>query len=204
MNSGKALKQIDLEMILASLSTPWKYRISLEQYSTPSYLAAALLYRAAQEGNVVGKRVADFGCGNGIFAIGAAILGASYVTGVDSDERMVALAEENRKKLGLNIKFLCADISEFSERVETVFMNPPFGTHNRGMDVPFIDKALELSKHFYIILDYNAGDFLRNHVGQRASVVWEERSFIDIPHTYGFHKRENVRVAVRVARVDVH
>ncbi|MGC8645401.1 MAG: METTL5 family protein [Thermoplasmata archaeon] len=197
------IKQAALEKVLSRLSKATNYNLSLEQYDTPPRLAAALLYRAAQEGNVIGKSVADLGCGNGIFAIGSAVLGASKVYGVEKDREMITIARKNCEEIGVDVELLQTDVSDFSIEVDTMFMNPPFGIHKRGIDVPFVDIALKLSKHFYIILDYNAGDFLRNHVKQKATLSWEEMSFIEIPHSYDFHRKEEVKVPVRIARVDV-
>jgi len=49
--------------------------------------SACLLHTAdSQFGDISGCTVADLGCGCGILSIGAALLGASYVLGVDLDE----------------------------------------------------------------------------------------------------------------------
>lgn len=34
-----------------------------------------------------------------------------------------------------------------AERVDTVLMNPPFGTRRAGIDVIFLERALEVSEH---------------------------------------------------------
>ncbi|HEV8361491.1 MAG TPA: 50S ribosomal protein L11 methyltransferase, partial [Candidatus Thermoplasmatota archaeon] len=51
-------------------------KAELEQYQTPAPIAADLVYRALAAGDVAGKRVLDLGCGTGILAIGAALVGA--------------------------------------------------------------------------------------------------------------------------------
>lgn len=59
-------------------------------------------------------RVLDVGCGSGILSIGAALLGASEVTGVEIDPDAVAVAKENVEKNGLSdrIRILEGDLTE--------------------------------------------------------------------------------------------
>ncbi|MEM1613570.1 MAG: methyltransferase, partial [Thermoplasmatales archaeon] len=158
---------------------------------------------AAQEGNIAGKEVADLGCGNGIFAIGAAILGAARVYAIDKDQRMINLASSNAEMMDVKIEFINSDVSDFNKPVDTMILNPPFGSHRRGLDIPFIESAIKLSKHFYIILDYNSGDFLSKFIKSRGTVIWEEKSFIEIPRIYTFHRKEKTLIPVRISRVDV-
>ena len=66
----------DLEIILSTLKGFERPKPELEQYTTPSSLAAELLWQAYIDGNIEGKIVVDLGCGTGILALGAAILGA--------------------------------------------------------------------------------------------------------------------------------
>ncbi|MEM0141236.1 MAG: METTL5 family protein [Thermoplasmatales archaeon] len=203
MNESVTIKKSSLEMALSKLHVPENYNISLEQYNTSPSLASALLFRAAQEGNVIGRKVADLGCGNGIFAVGAALLGARKVYGIDKDKKILDSASKNAEMMGIQIELINSDVSEFNVKVDTVIMNPPFGVHKRGLDMPFIQKAIELSKHFYIILDYNAGDFLSKLIRPVGTVVWEEKSFIEIPRLYKFHTKEKIPIPVRIARVDL-
>ena len=48
-----------------------------------------MLYHALMKGDIEGKTVCDLGCGTGVLAIGAALLGADRVKGVDSDPKAV-------------------------------------------------------------------------------------------------------------------
>jgi len=74
-----------LEMRLERLQGFERPTARLEQYQTPAPVAARLLHHAAMQGAIEGRRVCDLGCGTGILACGAALLGASAVTGVDID-----------------------------------------------------------------------------------------------------------------------
>lgn len=60
------------------------------------------------------RRVLDVGCGSGILAIGAALLGAEEVTGVEIDPDAVCVARENAEKNGLQeaVRILQGDLTE--------------------------------------------------------------------------------------------
>ncbi|MBU4563386.1 MAG: class I SAM-dependent methyltransferase [Desulfarculus sp.] len=58
-----------------------------------------------------GKRVADFGCGPGLYAQGLAKSGAA-VTGVDFSPRSIAYAQEQATAQGLNIDYRCQNYLE--------------------------------------------------------------------------------------------
>lgn len=197
------MKQAKLEMELARLEDIRNRVSELEQYPTPPGIAASILYRALGEGTIVEKVVADLGSGNGVFAIGAALLGANRVFAVERDVSMVKIAKENSRMMGTKVDFEVCDVSQFSTRVDTVFMNPPFGSQRRGADVPFVEKALELSKDFYIVLNYKAGDFLRKFVVGRGEISWEERMEIPLVHSFDFQRKDVKRIEVRVAKVKV-
>ena len=55
-------------------------------------------------GNLKGKRVLDLGCGTGILAIAAALLGAKPVVAVDIDPRAVEVTRENARLNNANLE----------------------------------------------------------------------------------------------------
>ncbi len=197
------MKQVNLEIQLSKLDSLPNPKASLEQYATPSDVAAYLVYRALSEGDIKGKEVADLGCGNGIFAIGVSLMGAGKVYAIDKDGAAISTAMRNAQKLGVEIEFKEGDVSSFTKKVDTVMMNPPFGSQKRDADLPFIEKALEISKVFYILLNYKAGDFLERIVEGRGKIMWSERIEIPIPHTHEFHRKEVERIPARMAKVKV-
>ncbi|KAK2079414.1 hypothetical protein QBZ16_003106 [Prototheca wickerhamii] len=91
-----------------------------------------------------GRVVADLGCGTGMLAIGAAVLGASHVVAVDVDQDALDLAKENVAGIYDDdddepspIDFIKADVRALGEQqprivADTVIMNPPFGTRQKG------------------------------------------------------------------------
>jgi len=78
------MKQRKLEIILQQAKVFESPSAELEQYNTPATVAARLLQFAFLHGDIAGKRVVDLGCGTGVLALGAALLGG-VATGVDSD-----------------------------------------------------------------------------------------------------------------------
>jgi len=115
----------------------------LEQYPTDSELAAHILWNAFMQGDIENKIVADLGCGNGIFGIGALLLGAKLVYFLEVDGEALDVAIKNCKFE--NVHFRKMDVLEFDEKVDTVVMNPPFGVQQEHADKNFLEKAMEIS-----------------------------------------------------------
>lgn len=116
-----------------------------EQVETPADEAAKLLWEAFSRGDVVGKSVVDLGCGTGILSVGAALLGAKAVTGVDIDSDALAVARANAEKNGVEVKWIRAEVPKLPPlSADTVLMNPPFGVQNKGAVTPFLKSAMEL------------------------------------------------------------
>ncbi|MEA3204061.1 MAG: putative methylase [Thermoplasmata archaeon] len=144
------MRRKDLEAALAAVPRHPAPRPELEQYRTPDAVAAELLLHAQQDGAVRDKRVLDLGCGTGLFAIGAALLGARLATGVDVDPAAVALAQEAAAHAGVPAQtwFIAADLRDWHPEpaaFDTVVMNPPFGAQagGRHADRLFLQRAAE-------------------------------------------------------------
>ena len=63
-----------LEIALQEIPGHPDPRVDLEQYQTPSIIAADLLWNAAAIGDIEGFKVVDLGCGTGIFTLGSALM----------------------------------------------------------------------------------------------------------------------------------
>ena len=96
-------KKRQLEMALQDIPPHASPKVDLEQYSTPSVIAADVLWNAHAIGDIEGLKVVDFGCGTGIFAIGAALMGASESVGVDIDDDAVSIAKAQAYKRDIKI-----------------------------------------------------------------------------------------------------
>jgi putative methylase len=146
----------------------------LEQYRTPSAIAAGLLLAAHREGAIDGKRVLDLGCGTGTFAVGAALLGARLATGVDIDSHAVAMAQELASDLHVSQRtwFVCADVGDWrsdANTFDTVIMNPPIGAQkgNRHADRVFYARATE-AVHPYGTVWFLAQERTEAYLGKMA------------------------------------
>lgn len=179
----------DLEILLQKLKPSAAYRNDLEQYPTDAANAAEILFLAFLDGNIEGKIVADFGSGNGILGIGAALLGASRVYSVEIDPVQCAAITENKGELDVVVQN--SDVSEFTTKVDTVVMNPPFGSVKARADRVFLRKAVELSSNIYSIHNLKSADFVRAFYFQNTEVTREQMISIRTPRIYSHHSREN-------------
>ncbi len=130
------MKKVQLERTLQSLDPIAHPTPAAEQYPTPAGIAAELVYFAAGRGDIVGRSVADLGCGNGILAIAAKLLGANRVLGIDSDPKALAVARRNSTRAGVDVEWLRRTVDGFHEPFDTVVMNPPFGAQTDRPIVP--------------------------------------------------------------------
>jgi putative methylase len=200
------MKLKQLEMALQRLSGFPRPKAALEQYQTPASLAARLLYHALMKGDLEGKRVVDLGCGTGMLAIGAALLGAESVTGVDIDERALVVAQENARLIDAEVTFLLADLREegSGERIgacDTVLMNPPFGAQKAHADRPFIDCALLVADVTYSIFNAGSTPFVEAYTAQRAEVTEKIGGAFPIKRTFAFHTKDVQEIEVEILRL---
>lgn len=184
------MKRKDLEMILQRLDVFQNPRADLEQYPTPAPIAADLLFQAYASGDIEGRAVLDLGCGTGILGIGARLLGADKVVGVDVDERALDQAKVNCIKADVEIELLKMDVAEYRGNFDTVVMNPPFGSQNKHADRPFLEKATECADCIYTLHMTDTLDFLAKLISARGFAIEDRKRFkFDIPHTFAFHRK---------------
>lgn len=202
MKKKWSLSKKQLEITLQSLEQLPNPKPELEQYSTPPSLAAEILYMALLMGDIENRLIADLGCGTGTFAIGSVLLGAKEAIGIDIDPKAIVVSWRNASNLSLkNIRFYVADISEFNERVDVVFQNPPFGVQKRHADLSFLERALSASKIVYTIHKTGNEEFITNFAhkfGGRATNII--RGVINIPKMFEFHKKKWKQVEVSIFR----
>ncbi|MCL4308769.1 MAG: METTL5 family protein [Candidatus Thermoplasmatota archaeon] len=173
-------------------------RPELEQVATPAEAAALLLETAHSRGDLAGRSVLDLGCGTGRLAIGAAILGARPVVGVDIDAAPLAIARAAAREAGVEIDLRHEDVRSTDVRADTVVMNPPFGAQRRGADRPFWDRAFSLAgSAVYAFASAESRTFIARlavehaaHVDASRPVPWE------LPRVFGHHRRAKVRLDV--------
>ena len=128
--------------------------VELEQYATPSEIAAEWVWNAVFLGDIAGKVILDAACGPGVLGCGALLMGAKQVYFVDKSPEALELARKNVNTLAEayeigKSEFLCMDITQFTVPVEVVIQNPPFGTQVRHHDKLFLEKAFTVGKTVY-------------------------------------------------------
>ncbi|WFN33676.1 METTL5 family protein [Methanogenium sp. S4BF] len=193
-----------LEMMLedcAGFSNP---DAKSEQYATPAVVAARFLHEADHMGDIRGMRVIDLGCGTGILACGAALLGAGEVIGIDWDEAALAVARENAAALGVTVTFIEADISVPGANIppaDTVIMNPPFGAQRAHADRPFIDAGLASADVVWGIFNSGSRPFLESYVRRRAVIDTVIEATFPIRRTFAHHTRDIVSIPVDFIRL---
>src|SRR3990167_5243168 len=85
----------ELEVYLSTLKNYEQPSLELEQYATPSSIAAEWVWTMAMKREVAGKIILDAACGPGILGIGLLLLGAKKVYFVDKDEKAMQLCISN-------------------------------------------------------------------------------------------------------------
>ncbi|MFW9808013.1 MAG: METTL5 family protein [Candidatus Thorarchaeota archaeon] len=199
----------DLEMALESMKRLDTYDVSLEQYPTPASIAASVLYAAQMEHNdITNKIVCDLGCGDGIFAIGAALLGANRVIGIDVQSKALKASQMNSRSLGTEntVDWVLGDVTSMQLRcpVDTVVSNPPFGVKKRGADLGFLKMAISFAGVTYSM--HLAGDknrvFLKNEIEKLGARVAQLETFqFPIGRLFEHHKKQKHMVNVDLYRI---
>lgn len=90
--------------------------------------------------DVNGKSFLELFCGSAVVSLEALSRGASKAVAVDISKTAVRIAEENAKKLGVELKVFCMDFRKFleksAERFDVVFLDPPY-------ELGFVEEALQ-------------------------------------------------------------
>lgn len=205
----RLLRLKDLEMALESIQRTDEYDVKLEQYPTPANIVSAILFSAQMEhGDITDKTVFDLGCGDGIFALGAALLGARRVVGIDVQSKALKASHTNSRLLEIEdtVDWVLGDISSLQLQclVDTVVSNPPFGVKNRGADMRFLKKAISIADVTYSI--HLAGEknriFLLKEIEKLNAMVTQIETFqFPIKKLFDFHKKEIHMVDVDLYRI---
>ena len=73
-------------------------------FGTGTHPTTALCLEWLDQQEISGKTVIDYGCGSGILAIAAALLGAKEVIAIDNDPQAILASESNRELNGVSAK----------------------------------------------------------------------------------------------------
>lgn len=195
--------------MLQSIERMEEYEVSLEQYPTPANIAATVLFAAhIEHDDIRHKTICDLGCGDGIFAVGAALLGASCVIGLDVQSKALKVSRRNSASLGTDdtTDWVLGDVTSFEVlgTIDTVVTNPPFGVKKRGADLRFLRKAISIAKVTYSM--HLAGEknraFLESTIEDLGGRITQVETFeFPIPRIYEFHRKQKHLVGVDLYRI---
>lgn len=202
------VRRLELERLLQSVETNPSPKAFLEQYTIPADVAAEVLLTAAHMNNdIIGKNVADLGCGTGRLAIGAAFLGAVESVGIDLDASAVRIARKNAVKLSVRgiTQWIIGDLDVLHGNFHTVIQNPPFGVQRRSADRKFLVKALELAPVVYSLHKSGEGSraFIKRFIerrGGKVTSIYQMR--LNIPRMFEFHTHSKHEVEVDLYRIE--
>ena len=196
------MKKKELAILLEQVEDIKVPNVAEEQYSTPATVASELLHFAFMNADIENRVVYDLGSGNGILGIGAKLLGANEVIGIEIDEKAIEVAQSNCKRLGVAIEFRRCDVREVEGDGDTVVMNPPFGAQrkNRHADRIFLEKALEIAHVVYSIHNAGSESFVRTFIPE-AEIVCFPVTF-PLKKRFWFHKKEKKLIHVDIFRME--
>lgn len=197
------MRRRDLEMALQRIPAHPDPDPALEQVPTPPDVASRLLWTAHGRGDLEGRRVADLGSGTGLLAIGAALLGAAEVVGVEADPAAVERAREAAAEAGVDVEFLVADVEDWAGAADTVVQNPPFGAQDPGADRPFLRAAVAAAPVVYTFHLAETRPFVEDYVRDRGAEV-TDRWEVDypVPRLFDHHEEAERRVPVVLLRLE--
>jgi len=192
------VRRSELVRAIERVPVPVRARAELEQVATPAEAAADLLLAAVRLDGLEGRSVLDLGSGTGRLAIGAALLGAESVVGLELDPALVEVARAAAQSAGVRVEFRPGDVTEWQRPAELVVMNPPFGAQRRHADRAFWDRALvlaERSVHAFALADSRT--FIARRVVARGAQVLETQPVAwELPRTFPHHTRHRVPLPV--------
>ena len=205
----RLVRKLDLERALQHVEPHPSPKAFLEQYTIPVDVASEFLFLAAYANDdIIGKAVVDLGCGSGRLAIGAVLLGAREVVGVDVDRSAVKKARENAEGFSITgrLNWIAGDIDVLHGRFNTVLQNPPFGVQRRSADRRFLLKAMELAPLVYSL--HKGGEanraFIKRFIeanGGKVTSIFQMR--FNIPRMFKFHTERRHEVDVDLHRIEV-
>lgn len=191
-----------LEIRLSRLEILQSPTLKLEQYPVSAKAAAELLYMAGFEHEDLKGRVIDLGTGTGRLAIGAALMGARHVMGVDVDPNALLLARKNAESADVKVEWVQSPVEKVDGKFDTAIMNPPYGTRMVHADIRFLDKALRLAPVTYSIHKSSTRKFLAEYLLRSNGRIDEARSMgMEIPHLFTFHNRTWKTLEVDLYRI---
>ncbi|MDP3698476.1 MAG: METTL5 family protein [Nanoarchaeota archaeon] len=185
----------DLEIILSKLKGFENPSLTLEQYPTPSHIAAEWVWNMALKGEVAGKTIVDAGSGPGVIGLALLLLGARKVIFIDKDHEVIQICRQNYERVKEEYEigqaeFITHDFSLFDGEVDLVVQNPPFGTKQEHADKKFLEKAFATAPIVYSMHKWSTQKFVEaicKDFNFTITEVW--RYEFPIKATFSFHEK---------------
>lgn len=202
-----SLTKKQLAILLSKINEHPEPKVLLEQYTLMSEEASDILWTIEMAfGDISGKVLIDLGCGTGRLAIGSALLGASYVVGVDIDEIALKVAAKSAKKLRVEDRtsWVLASVQNLNLRADVVIQNPPYGVKREGADRSFLEAALRIAPIVYSLHKSGLRNrrFLKRFIKDLGGIVDRIIPFeVTIRPTFEFHTKRNYKVKVDLYRI---
>ncbi len=145
-----------------------------------------------------GKRVLDLCCNSGGFGIYAKVRGgAEEVVGIDLDEEILDIAEQNARLNKAKIKFIQADIFAWlrdvagnpDKKFDVVILDPAKMTRDREQVIPALKKYLDMNK--LALGAVKPGGLL---VSCSCTGLVSEEQFLDMLRRAAFYANRTVQV----------
>ncbi len=198
----------DLEVILSKLKGFENPSLQLEQYPTPSHIAAEWVWNMAMKGEVAGKVIVDAGCGPGIIGIGLLLLGARKIIFIDKDTEAIRICQKNYLAISTeyeigSAEFITHDFSIFDGEADLVVQNPPFGTKQEHADKKFLEKAFAVAPLVYSMHKWSTQKFVEAIAKDfhfTITAVW--RYEFPIKATFAFHEKPKQMIDVGLWRLE--
>lgn len=165
----------------------------LEQYSTTLEILETYynFYPATASDIII-----DLGIGTGLLSFLAFKKGAKKIIGIDIDKKALKKAQNNALELHIhNLNLIHSSVEffnfkKFTNKVNGIIMNPPFGTKRKYLDFVFLKKSM-LTKAWILTLhkdNYESDKMILDLCKINNYIVAHKKNLIySIPNTHKPH-----------------
>lgn len=181
----------------------------LEQYRTPTSIAAHLIHLADIHDDLGTHTVVDLGAGTGMLALGAALRGAERVVGIDIDAVAIDAARRAERHLAppTAVDWIHGDATRSPLRLDaaTVVANPPFGAHeeSRHADRAFLETAVSIARVSYTIHNEGSREFVESFAADNGGTVTHAfAAAFELPKQFAHHEAQSETLEAEVFRID--